>query len=66
MNIGRVYLVVHLFYKTNGALHTPIVHTHSKTYSPDTADKPITILDPGCTRKTFPDYFQVLENVVQR
>ncbi|KAE9603217.1 hypothetical protein Lal_00018775 [Lupinus albus] len=25
------------------------------------ADVPVTINDPGCTRKTFPDYFQVLE-----
>nr|UAJ49739.1 5-enolpyruvylshikimate-3 phosphate synthase [Amaranthus palmeri] len=25
------------------------------------ADVPVTILDPGCTRKTFPDYFDVLE-----
>ncbi|PNX92827.1 3-phosphoshikimate 1-carboxyvinyltransferase chloroplastic-like [Trifolium pratense] len=24
-------------------------------------DVPVTIKDPGCTRKTFPDYFQVLE-----
>lgn len=24
---------------------------------------PITINDPGCTRKTFPDYFKVLESV---
>lgn len=24
---------------------------------------PITILDPGCTRKTFPTYFDVLESV---
>ncbi|KAJ9525691.1 hypothetical protein QJQ45_003504 [Haematococcus lacustris] len=26
---------------------------------------PITINDPGCTRKTFPTYFSVLESVVQ-
>ncbi|OAY68154.1 3-phosphoshikimate 1-carboxyvinyltransferase, chloroplastic [Ananas comosus] len=25
------------------------------------ADVPVTINDPGCTRKTFPDYFDVLE-----
>ncbi|KAK9147919.1 hypothetical protein Scep_006676 [Stephania cephalantha] len=25
------------------------------------ADVPVTINDPGCTRKTFPDYFEVLE-----
>nr|UIP35194.1 5-enolpyruvylshikimate-3-phosphate synthase [Leucojum aestivum] len=25
------------------------------------ADVPITIRDPGCTRKTFPDYFEVLQ-----
>lgn len=25
------------------------------------ADVPVTIRDPGCTRKTFPDYFEVLE-----
>lgn len=25
------------------------------------ADVPVTIKDPGCTRKTFPDYFEVLE-----
>lgn len=24
-------------------------------------DVPVTIKDPGCTRKTFPDYFEVLE-----
>ncbi|KDD74701.1 3-phosphoshikimate 1-carboxyvinyltransferase [Helicosporidium sp. ATCC 50920] len=27
---------------------------------------PVTILDPGCTRKTFPTYFQVLDSLVQR
>lgn len=26
---------------------------------------PITIIDPGCTRKTFPTYFKVLESVVK-
>ncbi|KAK1286566.1 hypothetical protein QJS10_CPB20g01516 [Acorus calamus] len=26
------------------------------------ADVPVTIKDPGCTRKTFPDYFEVLQN----
>ncbi|KAF6144565.1 hypothetical protein GIB67_006057 [Kingdonia uniflora] len=25
------------------------------------ADVPVTIKDPGCTKKTFPDYFEVLE-----
>nr|ALB77711.1 5-enolpyruvylshikimate-3-phosphate synthase [Liriope spicata] len=25
------------------------------------ADVPVTIRDPGCTRKTFPDYFEVLQ-----
>ncbi|XP_010544647.1 PREDICTED: 3-phosphoshikimate 1-carboxyvinyltransferase, chloroplastic [Tarenaya hassleriana] len=29
------------------------------------ADVPVTIRDPGCTRKTFPDYFQVLERVTK-
>ncbi|KAG7648996.1 putative 3-phosphoshikimate 1-carboxyvinyltransferase [Arabidopsis thaliana] len=29
------------------------------------ADVPITINDPGCTRKTFPDYFQVLERITK-
>ncbi|KAK2078199.1 hypothetical protein QBZ16_004067 [Prototheca wickerhamii] len=29
-------------------------------------DQPITILDPGCTRKTFPNYFEVLESVTHR
>ena len=28
-------------------------------------DVPVTINDPGCTRKTFPTYFQVFEGVVQ-
>jgi 3-phosphoshikimate 1-carboxyvinyltransferase len=27
---------------------------------------PVSIKDPGCTRKTFPTYFDVLETVVQR
>lgn len=27
---------------------------------------PVTILDPKCTKKTFPTYFDVLESVVQR
>lgn len=27
------------------------------------ADVPVTIKDPGCTRKTFPDYFEVLQSV---
>ncbi|KAJ0797710.1 putative 3-phosphoshikimate 1-carboxyvinyltransferase [Helianthus annuus] len=25
------------------------------------ADVPVTIKDPACTRKTFPDYFEVLQ-----
>ncbi|CAF2124115.1 BnaAnng27440D [Brassica napus] len=29
------------------------------------ADVPVTIKDPGCTRKTFPDYFQVLESITK-
>ena len=29
-------------------------------------DVPVTIHDPGCTRKTFPTYFEVLDTVVQR
>ncbi|ESQ39161.1 hypothetical protein EUTSA_v10001404mg [Eutrema salsugineum] len=29
------------------------------------ADVPVTIRDPGCTRKTFPDYFQVLERITK-
>lgn len=28
-------------------------------------DVPVTINDPGCTRKTFPDYFQVLERITK-
>ena len=27
---------------------------------------PVTILDPGCTRKTFPTYFEELEAVSRR
>ncbi|XP_030535398.1 3-phosphoshikimate 1-carboxyvinyltransferase 2 [Rhodamnia argentea] len=30
------------------------------------ADVPVTIKDPGCTRKTFPDYFEVLQSVTSR
>ncbi len=29
------------------------------------SDTPVTILDPGCTRKTFPDYFQRFETLQQ-
>jgi 3-phosphoshikimate 1-carboxyvinyltransferase len=29
-------------------------------------DVPVTINDPGCTRKTFPTYFSVLNSVVSR
>ncbi|KAK4797479.1 hypothetical protein SAY86_029805 [Trapa natans] len=29
------------------------------------AEVPVTIKDPGCTRKTFPNYFQVLESVTK-
>lgn len=29
-------------------------------------DVPITINDPGCTRKTFPDYFDVFENLAEQ
>ncbi|XVF73418.1 hypothetical protein PTKIN_Ptkin12aG0200400 [Pterospermum kingtungense] len=29
------------------------------------AEVPVTINDPGCTRKTFPDYFEVLESVTK-
>lgn len=28
-------------------------------------DVPVTIKDPGCTRKTFPDYFEVLERLTK-
>ncbi|WP_337241854.1 3-phosphoshikimate 1-carboxyvinyltransferase [Proteus faecis] len=30
------------------------------------SDTPITILDPGCTAKTFPDYFEKLETLSKR
>ncbi|MEB5705127.1 3-phosphoshikimate 1-carboxyvinyltransferase [Pantoea anthophila] len=30
------------------------------------SDTPVTILDPGCTAKTFPDYFVQLEKISQR
>ncbi|MCC8373462.1 MULTISPECIES: 3-phosphoshikimate 1-carboxyvinyltransferase [Photorhabdus] len=30
------------------------------------SDTPVTILDPGCTAKTFPDYFNQLERLSQR
>lgn len=30
------------------------------------ADVPVTIKDPGCTRKTFPDYFDVLKRFSKR
>jgi 3-phosphoshikimate 1-carboxyvinyltransferase len=26
---------------------------------------PVTILDPGCVSKTFPEYFSVFEQLVQ-
>ncbi|OAY62419.1 3-phosphoshikimate 1-carboxyvinyltransferase 2 [Manihot esculenta] len=29
-------------------------------------DVPVTIKDPGCTRKTFPDYFEVLERFTKQ
>ncbi|MGL5297860.1 MAG: 3-phosphoshikimate 1-carboxyvinyltransferase, partial [Plesiomonas sp.] len=29
------------------------------------SDTPVTILDPGCTSKTFPDYFTRLQTLVQ-
>ena len=29
------------------------------------AGVPVTILDPGCTRKTFPTYFDVFESVAE-
>ncbi|KAL6004846.1 hypothetical protein ACLOJK_005402 [Asimina triloba] len=29
------------------------------------ADIPVTIRDPGCTRKTFPDYFEVLDRITK-
>jgi 3-phosphoshikimate 1-carboxyvinyltransferase len=29
------------------------------------AGVPVTILDPGCTRKTFPTYFDVFESVAK-
>ncbi|KAK5775995.1 3-phosphoshikimate 1-carboxyvinyltransferase, chloroplastic [Gossypium arboreum] len=29
------------------------------------AEVPVTIKDPGCTRKTFPDYFEVLDRVTK-
>eukprot|EP01026_Neomeris_dumetosa_P050997 TRINITY_DN4482_c0_g1_i12.p1 TRINITY_DN4482_c0_g1~~TRINITY_DN4482_c0_g1_i12.p1 ORF type:complete len:423 (-),score=87.91 TRINITY_DN4482_c0_g1_i12:141-1295(-) len=30
------------------------------------AGVPVTILDPSCTKKTFPDYYEVLESVTHR
>jgi 3-phosphoshikimate 1-carboxyvinyltransferase len=29
------------------------------------SDTPVTINDPGCTRKTFPEYFQLFESICQ-
>lgn len=29
------------------------------------SDVPVTINDPGCTRKTFPDYFEVLQQLTK-
>jgi 3-phosphoshikimate 1-carboxyvinyltransferase len=30
------------------------------------SDTPVTINDPGCTSKTFPEYFQVLESITEK
>jgi 3-phosphoshikimate 1-carboxyvinyltransferase len=30
------------------------------------SDSPVTINDPGCTSKTFPDYFQELESITEK
>ena len=30
------------------------------------SDTPVTINDPGCTSKTFPDYFEKLASISQR
>lgn len=50
-------------------MHAPTslrcTHNLEPTYTPSTG-QPITILDPGCTRKTFPTYFDVLEGVTVR
>jgi 3-phosphoshikimate 1-carboxyvinyltransferase len=30
------------------------------------SDTPVTINDPGCTSKTFPDYFKILESITEK
>jgi 3-phosphoshikimate 1-carboxyvinyltransferase len=29
------------------------------------SDTPVTINDPGCTRKTFPEYFELFKSICQ-
>ena len=68
---GRDYLVVHGLkegqkLKSNVEIETYDDHRVAMCFSlVACGGVPVTILDPGCTRKTFPDFFERLEEMSQ-
>lgn len=63
---GRDFCIIH---PPSGGPHTAAIDTYDDHRMAMAfalaacAGIPITINDPGCTRKTFPEYFDVLESV---
>ncbi|XP_057979819.1 3-phosphoshikimate 1-carboxyvinyltransferase 2 [Malania oleifera] len=64
---GPDYCVITPPEKLNtAAIDTYDDHRMAMTFSlAACADVPVTIKDPGCTRKTFPDYFDVLQRLTK-
>lgn len=65
---GRDYCVIHPPAQVKpAAIDTYDDHRMAMAFSlAACGGVPITINDPGCTRKTFPKYFSVLETVTRR
>jgi 3-phosphoshikimate 1-carboxyvinyltransferase len=63
---GRDYCIIQPPAKlTPAAIDTYDDHRMAMAFSlAACGEVPITINDPGCTRKTFPTYFKVFESVV--
>ena len=71
MEEGRDFLIVHGLkagqrLKSNVEIETYDDHRVAMCFSLAACGErgvPVTILDPGCTSKTFPDYFDILRSV---
>lgn len=65
---GRDYCIIHPPAKLHSAeIDTYDDHRMAMAFSLAACDDvPVTINDPRCCRKTFPNYFEVLNSVVQR